>query len=175
MKQQVEKETTERQRVGTTALAWWSNLKKDKGGKAQLKRCGDPSEVFFCLPFHELHVRLAAWSSRQKETAAVMAVVLAHVKDDTSSRDARSFAAQMAARKGERAAVHGLRFRRLIQIKDREELFKPLIRIVRLLDGTVNVGDLAYSIWQWEHPNRFVQRQWACDYYDTPLTMEKEP
>ena len=164
MEHHVQEKTTDRQRVGAGALEWWTALQRDKGARAQLKRCGEPMEVFFCPTFHDLARGLEAWGRRQKETVAVMAGVLAHVKRDVGGS---SFAAQMAARKNrQKAVVSGLRFRRLIQIKEREDLFDPLIRIVRLLDSTANVADLAYSVWQWEHPDRFVQRDWACDYYE---------
>lgn len=180
MKQTEDSDKAERRPVGEVALDWWretisdqdqdKDKPRDRGARAQLKRCADPTEVFFCPAFHDLARRLMAWSPRQKETVAVIAGVLAHVKKDPA--DGCRFAVQMGAQKGTRAIVHGLRFRRLIQIKEREDLFKSLIRIVRLLDGTANVADLADSIYYWGDARR---RDWACDYYDTPLTREKEP
>lgn len=158
---------TERPRIGNVARQWWAELENDKGSRAQLRRCSDPTAVFFCAAFHRLARGLGAWSDKQKGTVAAIAGVLAHVKNDDGRR---GFAAQMAARKGDRATVSGLRFRRLIQIKERESLYMPLIRVVRLLDGTANVADLAESLYYWGDAKR---RDWACDYYAT--APEKEP
>ena len=49
---------SERRPVGEIALDWWRETitdqekGRDRGARAQLKRCADPTEVFFC----RLHV-----------------------------------------------------------------------------------------------------------------------
>jgi CRISPR system Cascade subunit CasB len=173
---------SERRSVGEIALAWWRETIEDsgndkakgksrnRGARAQLRRCSEPTEVFFCPGFHGLLGALRAEDWHNREAAAVIAGVLAHVKDNASGT---SFPAQMAAPKAEsrtRAVVPGLRFRRLIQAKAREDLHMPLIRVVRLLNGAANVADLADSVFFWGEK---VRRDWACSYYS--IAPEKEP
>ncbi|MBI3985315.1 MAG: type I-E CRISPR-associated protein Cse2/CasB [Lentisphaerae bacterium] len=141
-------------------LAWWKELENDRGERARLRRCGDVTEVFFCPAFHDLVRRLRTIGGVSRETVAVTAGVLAHVKENVP---AAKVAAQMAEGRGDRAAVSELRFRRLIETKDREALFIPLIRLVALMDGKVNVGDLTEGIRFWGPRAR---RDWACDYYE---------
>ena len=64
----------------------------------------------------------------------------------------------------DRARVSGLRFRRLLKISDREELYQPLIRIVRLLGGQANILSLADDIYFW---GENVRKNWAYAYYET--------
>lgn len=167
------KAKSERRSVGEIALDWWretiSDQEKDKardrGARAQLKRCADPTEVFFCPAFHKLLHTLHAAGWHNRDTASVIAGVLAHVKENESGA---RFTAQMATGKGggdKAAVVSELRFRRLLKCKTRDELYLPLIRVIRLMGAQVkvNVADLAESILYWG-PN--VQRKWACDYYE---------
>jgi len=162
VKESAESEAMKLERVGKLALKWWEILRNDKGAQAQLRRCNESTDVFFCPAFHDLVRCLDTWGRQQKVVVAVMAGALAHVKTNVGGC---SFAAQMAARKsgGEKARVSGLRFRRLIQFKKREALFGPLIRIVRLLEGAANVPDLAESVYYWGDARR---REWACAYYE---------
>jgi CRISPR system Cascade subunit CasB len=77
-----------------------------------------------------------------------------------------SVARQMATPKspGASAPVSGLRFRRLLAVSDRDELYPLLVRLVRLLDGRVNIVSLANSAFWW---NERTKREWAYDYYAT--------
>jgi CRISPR system Cascade subunit CasB len=166
--------------VGEIALAWWretisdsehdrrAGKPRDTAMRAELKRCAEPTEVFFCPAYHDLVRGLEAWGARRRATVAVIAGVLAHVKRHEASE---SFARQMARHKSrEKAVVAASRFRRLIRTENREDLFMPLVRVVRLLDGVVNVADLAESIFFWGDPRR---RDWACAYYETAPEKER--
>lgn len=150
-------------------LAWYKELEHDRGERARLRRCADVTEVFFCQAFHDLLRRLRRLGPVSRETVAVTAGVLAHVKENVP---AAKFAVQMAEGRGDHATVSELRFRRLIETKDREALFMPLIRLVALMDGRVNVGDLTDGIRYWGPPKR---RDWACDYYEHAPRKETKP
>jgi len=63
---------------------------------------------------------------------------------------------------GDKSKVSGLRFRRLLAINTREELYHAMIRIIRLLGGTVNVCDLAKTVYWW---NEETKKRLAYDYY----------
>jgi CRISPR system Cascade subunit CasB len=74
----------------------------------------------------------------------------------------------MARRKGDSALVSELRFRRLLQC-DRKKLYGSLIRILRLLDDTADLYDLAESVYFW---GESVKKIWAYAYF--PLAPEKK-
>ena len=152
-----------------TVLTWWKELEHDRGERARLRRCGDVTEVVFCPAFHDLVRRLRTIGGVSRETVAVIAGVLANVKENVP---AVKFAVQMAEGRGDRATVSELRFRRLIEIKEREDIFMPIIRLVALMDGTVNAGDLADGIRYW---GPRVRRDWACDYYEHAPSKEIKP
>lgn len=140
---------------------WWSELEKNRGDRAALRHCHDVNEIAFTPSFHRLRKNLLDEFNLNQEALAVVAGVLSHVKNnDTGS----GFAVQMATPSSgsSNARVSGLRFRRLLTIEERRELFASMIRTVRLLDGTANIFDLANSIYWW---NEFTKKQWAYDYY----------
>lgn len=60
------------------------------------------------------------------------------------------------------APLSGLRFRRLVQIEEREVLFRKLIRTLHLLGGRANVVDLAEAVFFWNDDRR---RGWSLAYY----------
>lgn len=140
---------------------WWSGLEINRGDRAALRHCHDETEVVFTPAFHRLRKDLLDEFNVNLEALAIVAGVLSHVKNnDEGSR----FAVQMAtpASGSSNARVSGLRFRRLLNIEDRQELFTSMIRTVRLLNGTANLFDLANSIYWW---NELTKKQWAYDYY----------
>lgn len=141
---------------------WWASLEKDKGGRAELRRAKKLEQVFFSPAFHALYRKLRSTDWYSKEKIALMVGVLAHVKTHTG---AMSFAAQMASpgKSGSKAKVSGLRFRRLLQNKTPNDIYGPLIRIVRLLDKQANVPDLAQSLYWW---NDRTKQDWAFAYYE---------
>jgi CRISPR system Cascade subunit CasB len=104
---------------------------------------------------------LGGMTAVNPERAAVIAGVLAHVKENDPSAP---FAVQMArAPEGTgNARVSGLRFRRLLQVPDSAGLFEPGIRTVALLGGRANIDDLGRSILWW---NEKTKKTWAFQYY----------
>lgn len=140
---------------------WWDDLEKNRGDRAALRRCSNLTEIFFIPAYHRLYHDLAKHGWSDKVGVAAVAGLAAHVKNDAGKQ---SFATQMAESKqgGSNARVSGLRFRRLLKIQNRENLYIALTRIVRLLGGTVNLNSLADSAYWWNEQTR---KQWAFDYY----------
>lgn len=140
---------------------WWSELENSKGDRAALRHCHNENEVAFTPSFHRLRKDLLDEFYVNLEALATVAGVLSHMKNNDTDL---KFAVQMAtpASGSSNARVSGLRFRRLLTIEDRRELFTSMIRTVRLLDGTANLFDLADSIYWW---NEITKKQWAYDYY----------
>ncbi len=160
---------------GKKIVAWWEDLtsqgesgkKADSGGRAELRRCRSVLEVQLCPAFHRLHNRLPGWPPGQQDRLAVIAGVLAHVKARPARDEGQrtpSLGRLMALPKkpGGPQRVSGLRFRRLIQVPDRVELYPRLVRVLAQLDHTADVWSLARDIYFWG-PN--VQQAWAYDYY----------
>lgn len=92
-----------------------------------------------------------------------VAALISHVKEH---QPGLTFAQQMGRPKSEggSARVSGLRFRRLLQLRNHEELFPGLIRTIHLLGGAANLHSLATGAYWWNDSTR---KQWAFDYYET--------
>ena len=71
------------------------------------------------------------------------------------------FAKQMT--KSDKPAVSESRFRRVLEITDRDELYVSLIRLIRILGGNVNLRDLAESVYWW---NKNTKKDWAYSYWE---------
>ena len=104
-----------------------------------------------------------------REALASVAGLASHVKGNigTDKRIAQLMARPRAGGGG--AKVSGLRFRRLLAVTERDELYPLLIRVIRLLDGKVNLVSLANSAYWW---NEITRKQWAYDYYATAPTEQ---
>jgi len=151
--------------VSSILLSWWKGLEHDKGERAFMKRTSSPAEVVFSPAYHRLLSQLQR-DGRHINREAVAAVaglsthVKAHIDHDVS------LARQMAAPKSMSgdARVSGLRFRRLLAVSGRSELYPLMIRLIRLLGGQVNLVSLANAVYWW---NEKTKTQWAYDYYAT--------
>ncbi|MCU0589597.1 MAG: type I-E CRISPR-associated protein Cse2/CasB [Syntrophobacteraceae bacterium] len=143
---------------------WWRALEGDRGQRAALRRCGSLLEVVFVPAFHGLYGSLLSHGRVDAEKLALVAGLAAHVKAHVPVSSDGSVAAQMAQARpgGQTALMCGLRFRRLLKIQSREELFPAMVRVIRLLGGRLDLVDLARSVYDW---NEWTRRQWAFDYY----------
>ncbi len=150
---------------GSILVAWWKGMESDKGERAVLRRASNPTEVVFSPVYHRLLNKLLQQGGPvNREALAAVAGLATHVKVNAES--ALSLARQMASPKsaGGNARVSGLRFRRLLTVAERGELYPLLIRVIRLLDGNVNLLSLANAVYWW---NENTRKQWAYDYYST--------
>ena len=141
---------------------WWQNLKKRKGDRADLRHAKTLDEVFFVPAYHMLYSKLHTTEWRTRQAIALIAGILARID---SNEIETSFAAQMASpgKSGRGAQVSGLRFRRLLQNKSREDIYGSLIRIIHLMGKRANVKDLSECLYWW---NERTRREWAFKYYE---------
>lgn len=142
-------------------LKWWKGLENDRGGRAELRRAHNPTEVVFVPAYHRLYTEFGL---PDKEALACVAGLCAHVKDHREGK----FAEHMT--EGDKPKVSPLRFRRLLAANEREELYHAMIRIIRLLGGKGNVVDLAKTVYWW---NERTRKQLAYDYYANANTKEE--
>lgn len=141
---------------------WWQELDKARGDRAMLRRCGSLTEVVFVPAYHRLYAAVAPHGWTDRLGVAAIAGLASLVRTDVP---AALLARQMAQVKpgGSNARISGLRFRRLLKHQTREDLFPALSRVVRALNGQVNLVDLAESAYWW---NEHTRQRWAFDYYD---------
>lgn len=142
-------------------LDWWKDLDNNRGDRAGLRRCHNTVDIVFNPVYHKLWLNLNKLGFRNRDSIALIAGVLANVK---SHQGGESFPAQMAnVKDGSNPQVSGLRFKRLLKVKDKEEFFSSIVRIVKLMDGNVNVCNLANSLYWW---NDITKKEWAYSYYE---------
>jgi CRISPR system Cascade subunit CasB len=83
---------------------------------------------------------------------AVLASVLAHVRDDDKSRPIADVIGKRADDKDATAVLSDLRLRRLLTAKGDDDILIAFRRLVALMGGTANIADLATNILYWDHP-----------------------
>ncbi len=168
----IDTDVHDKDREQKIVLQWWSETIGDReapaGLRAELRRARTLEEVVFVPPYHDLRRRLAGTRWRSIDRIALVAGVLAWVREHDGGA---AFAAQMAApRAGATATaprVSPSRFRRLLRtgddVEDLERLFEQVRRVVSLVDERANVTDLARSLYWW---NAETRKRWALEYYE---------
>lgn len=154
----------------TKALAaWWLALNENRGDRAELRRCSTLAEVAFTPAYHRLRLDLIKFGAVNADSLAMVAGLAARVK---SNLVGNTLAEQMAtpkdpASRDGKAQVSGLRFRRLLKIKNNEfdELFNAMGRVVALLSSSVNLQSLARSVYLWDDRYTDIRKEWAFEYY----------
>jgi len=147
--------------------SWWEGLSDNRGDSAELRRCHNLTEVFFCPAFHRLYQSLLPHGMVRREALALIAVTLAHVKEDISNV---TFAQQMGeSRIGLTPSVSEARFRKLIRCESYTDLFLPVTRIIRMLNGTVNIDDVVKKLYFWNEKSR---KEMTFEYFEKVLQSE---
>jgi CRISPR system Cascade subunit CasB len=140
-------------------VAWWRELDKNRGERAVLRRSRTLAEVAFSPAYHHLRLTLSRLGPVDYDRLALVAGLSARVKVDN---EGSPIAGQMAAAQANGSAlVSGLRFRRILKMKE-DALFAGMTRIIALLSGTVNLQSLAQSVYFWNDQTR---KEWAFEYY----------
>lgn len=143
-------------------LDWWHKLEDNRGDRAALRRASSIDQVIFNPAFHRLWRGLKGTSWNRAERVALIAALAARVREH---KPQRTFAAQLGTAPSgrDKAALTGLRFRRLLQSKEPYELLQGSTRAIAMCGNNVNLLNLAESIYWWGDG---VRKQWAFDYYD---------
>lgn len=149
-------------RVSQVLMDWWEDLDKNRGERADLRRCKMPEEVIFVPAYHRLRKALSAYGEINDQALCLVAGILSHIREHDGSE---KFAAQLARKPAGKDSplMSDLRFRKFLSIRDPITLFRESIRAVRLLDGIANIPDLARGLYWWTQKTR---NQWALDYYE---------
>lgn len=75
----------------SSILSWWSSLKEDTGGRAELRREHNPTEVVFLPAYHRLYGKLDS-DNINKESLACVVGLCAHVKENREGKLAEQMA-----------------------------------------------------------------------------------
>ncbi|MAF96247.1 MAG: type I-E CRISPR-associated protein Cse2/CasB [Rhodospirillaceae bacterium] len=149
--------------AGKIIHEWWQSLESHTGERAMLRRAKSVDGVVISRSFHQLCRRLRPLLQGEyhwEERLAVVAGLLSHVRGYAN----RPLAEQMA---GNPPEVSELRFRRMLQ-RDRGDLYKSMIRVLRMLDNKADIYDLSDSVFYWGDP---VKKRWAYSYFpNTPAS-----
>jgi CRISPR system Cascade subunit CasB len=170
---------------GRRALDWWrqycdpANPKADSAVRARLRRARSHLDALRVTAAADLARRLGAVPKEQRPPdwlvhgALDLSRLLAHVKQHDAQHPMRaagwkSFPGTRRESDAgdDRPRLSGPRFARLLETGDGEEQLLAFMRLVALLDGTVNVEQLANDFLMWNHPEYGdrVRERWAFEY-----------
>ena len=152
-------------------MKWWSELDnaREKTRKSRvfttadsalLRRVKSVDDVILtCSAFHILLDRLENPKSIEKrDRLALIAGVLAFVRSH-SDKTLASHLKKLA----EKSDSVELRFRRLMQTSEPNDVLYSMVRMIKLAGESVNVYALAKSLYEWQEP--ITKKQWAYDFY----------
>lgn len=148
-------------------LAWWEALNEQKGDRAQLRRARTLEQVYLIPAYHNLVLVLkkTPWAHRQR--LALVAGILSHIRANEGDSSFPSRLARPRDRGSSKPRFSGLRFRRLIQHDQPDDVFEPMIRAaLQLGPGSrpaADVSGLAKDLYWW---NGRTRHNWAFAYYE---------
>ncbi len=175
----------------STLLRWHEWLDDNRGDRARLRRAERAEDILLTNAFfHFLQWMPDSWHEEKRIlTRAAVAGLVSHIKEDrciksdgyqprdkSGPMNIASFAELLAYPiKGE-PPVSELRFQQLQKSRTTDEFYRRMLRVIRLLDGHVNIASMASDIIHWhaefnhnadrEPGNRLAVR-WASDYFIT--------
>ncbi len=144
--------------AGKVIHEWWQSLENNTGERATLRRAKSVDEVVMSRTFYQLCNRMRPFLNKEyawEDRLAAVAGLASHVRRYSD----KLLAEQMA---GNPPDVSELRFRRMLQ-RDRGDLYRAMIRVLRMLDNKANIYDLANSVFDW---GDFVKKRWAYSYFN---------
>jgi CRISPR system Cascade subunit CasB len=145
------------------ARLWWKQLQPSKTGineysrgdraaLARLRRCSTwveaAAEPQTLTLFHMLR-KSKDW---ELPRVAVLATVLAHVREDVEHQKLADNIGKHAGKRDEQAKLSENRLRRLLTATGDDEILTAFRRLVAIMDQKANVADLAQNILYWDHP-----------------------
>ena len=153
------------QDVGSRCYAWWRKfIDADTGParatRARLRRARTPVEALAVEAVHDLNVSLAGIGETLRDDPgrlALIAIALAHVREDGKARVAQNFRGQ-----GEQATLGAIRFSALIKCRKPSELITLLPRALKMIDGRADIRRLSNDVFCWDER---VRTDWCFQYY----------
>ncbi len=132
------------------------------GDRAVLRRCRDADEIVMEGAFWRV-VRAAPESARGRLAEVVACFPAAEqLKHPQRFSPGAHFYRALLGNKRDVTDARALRFRQLLQARDRDELVHRLRRLLVFADAPVDWGILGRDVFYWGDG---VRRQWAQDFY----------
>lgn len=170
---------TSREDQINAAAAWWRSLAPittedgrllpgDRATLARLRRASSVIEAAAEPATVELLKALKLKPSDENiERTAVLAIILAHVRENAEEKIARALGPPPGGEPS-KARLKPLRFRRLMAARTPDELLTAFRRVISILDRKANVKDLSRLILGWtdDEAGDRLRTRFAFDYYD---------
>ena len=166
----------------TPVVAWWREMcpprdsgdRGDRAGIARLRRCSAIIQAMQTSETIALFRRAGGRSESDLRDAALVAAVLAHVRDDDPSLPVARRIGPESTDKPETARMKPLRFQRLLDAATADERLTAFRRLVALAGHKLNVRDLAMSLSHWDDEQR--RTRWVYDYWNAgqPIAQNTE-
>ncbi len=151
-------------RIQQGLYRWWSELEEHKGGRARLRRCRKPSEVLIRKEFFRFYEIIGKPKHLFRKKLAAVCGLLSHVEEDAKGSNLGELLGQ-AGPEANRPKATEPRFRRLLHYEDQQNLYRPMIRILRQLDNRVPVHEFSKTVYYWDSEG--TRESLAFDYYQT--------
>jgi CRISPR system Cascade subunit CasB len=104
------------------------------------------------------------------ERIAAAAMVLAHVREDSTQPVARSFGRLPGS---DQPVLSSSRWERLCRAEGHENIATEFTRIVQMIGGTANVVDLVFAILSWDHNTNHRRKQrWIYAYHGVDILRQ---
>ena len=144
---------------------WWKALQPSDGGKfrgdraalAKLKRASSIMEAASEPATAELFNKLGFerhYASTDLPRAALIAAVLAHIRDDNRKDTLARAIGTPRGGEGTTALITPLRLKRLIAAREADDLLIAFRRAIAILGHTANVKDVAKQLLLWTADDR---------------------
>lgn len=151
------------------------------GDSAILRRAKNVDDVMLrSEAYHNLLSRVEPYQSENKNNKeiryhrikiAIIAGVLSHIKGANSTSASLQLSLARLVNEGKSDKSVTYRFKQLIQFTSLEDMYLPLLRMIRLLKCSVSVKDLAEDIYYWSDR---IKRKWAQQFYEKINEGNKE-
>ena len=162
------------------AASWWHGLQPDheqgrpgdRAAQARLRRAATLAEAMTDPAAIALFRRIGATGPGDLPAVALLAAVLAHVREDAREGSVARRLGPEYPDAPETALMSPLRFRRLLEATTDDERLTAFRRMVALAGGKLPLRDLARSLLRWNDTTR---RRWIYDYWNAGQPAAKEP
>jgi len=159
--------------VSAATGGWWRDLqqtpsqKGDRASLARLRRCSVPRDAMVEPATFWLFRRLGMTSPRSMPKVSLIAMTLAHVRDEVEERHPVRAVGRLSINDEDSAAMKLIRFRRLLACRDDDddaldEFARQMRRFVALAGRRIDVGELGASLFFWNDKTR---TRWAFEYF----------
>lgn len=148
--------------------SFWGTLEKRRGPRAALRRAATFQEAVVEPAFWEFAAKLkdAGFDLPEKDIPKLALLVILAARVKTQSATPVPLARAMALpRSGDSPPVSRQRFKRLLAERDLERSLSLFTGVLRLLDSSVWLPELAWAVWRWDEPGDAIRFKMAADYF----------